>query len=266
MPTEPPPALVRRHPLPVRLWHWTNALSVLVMLMSGLMIFNAHPRLYWGEYGAHTDPAWFAIGRRGDEGFMRIGPVEIATTGVLGAGHGTSRAFPAAVTIPSSYDLAGARQWHFAFAWLLVVPGLLFLAWAILRGHLRRDLAPTRAELSPSRLWAEVRDHARLRFANGEAALRYNPLQKLSYLSVILVLIPVAVLTGLAMSPAINAGWPWLTDLFGGRQSARSIHFLCAAGLAAFIAVHLVMVVLAGPLNGLRAIVTGWHRLPRGRA
>jgi thiosulfate reductase cytochrome b subunit len=172
---------------------------------------------------------------------------------------------PPLVTIPSSYDLAGARKWHFAFAWLLVVPGLMFLAWAILRGHLRRDLAPTRDELRPAHLWADIKDHARLRFPKGAAARAYNPLQKLAYLSVILVLIPVVVLTGLTMSPAMNAGWPWLVDVFGGRQSARSLHFLCAAGFAGFIAVHLAMVLLAGPLNELRSIVTGWYRLPRDK-
>ena len=126
--TEPPPgapALVYRQPLPVRLWHWSNALAIFIMLMSGLMIFNAHPRLYWGKYGANPDHAWFEIGRHGASGYTRIGPVEIPTTGVLGAGNGSNRAFPSLVTIPTSYDLAGARNWHFAFAWLLVVPGLL---------------------------------------------------------------------------------------------------------------------------------------------
>lgn len=258
--------LVYRQPLPVRLWHWSNALAIFVMLMSGLMIFNAHPRLYWGKYGANYDYAWFEIGRRGSEGFARVGSLTVPTTGVLGAGNGSNRAFPRLVTIPSSYDLAGARQWHFAFAWLLVVPGLAFLIWALLRGHLRRDLAPSRAELSPAHLWADIKAHARLRFPTGEAARVYNPLQKLAYLAVILLLIPLVVLTGLAMSPAMNAGWPWLADLFGGRQSARSIHFLCAAAFAGFIVVHLAMVVLAGPFNELRSIVTGWYRLPKERA
>ena len=258
-------SLVYRQPLPVRLWHWSNALAIFVLLMSGLMIFNAHPRLYWGHYGANPDHAWFEIGRRGSEGFARLGDVTIKTTGILGAGNGSNRAFPPLVTIPSSYDLAGARKWHFAFAWLLVVPGLMFLAWAILRGHLRRDLALTRDELRPAHLWADIKDHARLRFPKGAAARAYNPLQKLAYLSVILVLIPVVVLTGLTMSPAMNAGWPWLVDVFGGRQSARSLHFLCAAGFAGFIAVHLAMVLLAGPLNELRSIVTGWYWLPRDK-
>jgi thiosulfate reductase cytochrome b subunit len=170
------------------------------------------------------------------------------------------------VTIPSSYDLAGARQWHFAFAWLLVVPGLLFWLWGFVGGHVRRDLAPTAAELHPRSLWQDVQDHARLRFHTGEAARRYNILQKLSYIGVIFGLLPAMVLTGLTMSPAMDAAWPWLLDLFGGRQSARSIHFICAALLAAFIVVHLAMVVLAGPLNEIRSIITGWYRLPQEKA
>lgn len=257
--------LVYRQKRPVRLWHWVNALSVVVMLMSGLMIFNAHPELYWGKYGADHEVPWLAIGNSGMQGYLRVGPVTVPTTGVLGVSGGNAVAFPALVTIPSSYDLATAREWHFAFAWLLVVPGLLFWLWGIVSRHVQRDLAPTRAELAPRHLWRDVKDHARLRFHTGEAARRYNVLQKLSYVGVIFGLLPLMVLTGLTMSPTIDAAWPWLLDLFGGRQSARSLHFLCAMGLVAFIVVHLLMVVLAGPLNELRSIVTGWYRLPRER-
>ncbi|HEX7855123.1 MAG TPA: cytochrome b/b6 domain-containing protein [Sphingobium sp.] len=255
--------LIYRQPGVVRLWHWVNALSVIVMLMSGLMIFNAHPQLYWGKYGADYETPWLEIGSNNGSGFLRIGPVNIPTTGVLGISGDEERAFPALVTIPSSYDLAGARQWHFAFAWILVVPALLFWLWGLVGGHVRRDLAPTIAELHPRSLWRDVKDHARLRFHSGEAARRYNILQKLSYIGVIFGLLPVMVLTGLTMSPAMDAAWPWLLDLFGGRQSARSVHFICAALLVAFIVVHLAMVVLAGPFNEIRSIVTGWYRVPQ---
>ena len=255
--------LVYRQRRPVRLWHWINALSVFVMLMSGLMIFNAHPRLYWGQYGANHEKPWLAIGAESSAGFLQIGPVKVPTTGVLGISNGDERAFPALVTIPSGYDLAAARQWHFAFAWLLVLPGLLFWIWGLASRHFQRDLAPQIAELKPSSLWKDIKDHARLRFPTGEAAQHYNILQKLSYVGVIFGLLPAMVLTGLTMSPAMNASWPWLLDLFGGRQSARSIHFICAALIAGFILVHLLMVMLAGPLNELRSIITGWYRLPR---
>jgi Ni/Fe-hydrogenase b-type cytochrome subunit len=255
--------LVYRQRLPVRLWHWFNALSVIVMLMSGLMIFNAHPQLYWGQFGADPEKPWFEIGSDNGAGFARLGPVTMPTTGVLGISEGEERAFPALITIPSSYDLAGARQWHFAFAWLLVVPGLLFWLWGMASRHVQRDLAPTLNELRPASLWRDIRDHARLRFHTGEAAQRYNILQKLSYVGVIFGLLPIMVLTGLTMSPNMDAAWPWLLDLFGGRQSARSIHFICASLLVAFIVVHLLMVILAGPLNELRSIITGWYRLPK---
>lgn len=268
-PTDHAPAggdLIYRQRRPVRVWHWLNALSVVVMLMSGLMIFNAHPQLYWGQYGADHEVPWLEIGSANGGGFLRLGPVTLPTTGVLGLVHGDARAFPPLVTIPSSYNLAGARQWHFFFAWLLVVPGLLFWLWGFATRHVQRDLAPTRDELRPGSLWQDVKDHARLRFHTGAAARRYNVLQKLSYVGVIFGLIPAMVLTGLTMSPGIDAAWPWLLDLFGGRQSARSIHFICASLLAGFILVHLAMVVLAGPFNELRSIVTGWYRLPRERA
>jgi Ni/Fe-hydrogenase b-type cytochrome subunit len=257
--------LVYRQRWPVRLWHWLNAFSIVVMLMSGLMIFNAHPRLYWGRYGANPDRPWLWIGATPTSGFLKLGPVTIPTTGVLGRAGGQTRAFPPLVTIPSSYNLADARQWHFFFAWLLVVPGIAFLIWGFVRRHVQRDLLPSRAELRPGHLWRDIKDHARLRFHGGEKARHYNTLQKLSYVGVIFVAIPLAVLTGLTMSPGINAAWPWLLDLFGGRQSARSLHFIAAIALAAFILVHLAMVVLAGPLNELRSMITGWYRLPHER-
>lgn len=257
--------LIYRHRRPVRAWHWLNALAVIVLLMSGMMIFNAHPHLYWGQYGANNDTPWLEIGSDGERGYLRVASVTIPTTGVLSLAGGEERAFPPLVTIPSGYNLAAARQWHFFFAWLLVLPGLSFWLWGVISRHVQRDLAPTAEELRPGSLWQDIKDHARLRFHTGEAARRYNVLQKLSYVGVIFGLLPIMVLTGLTMSPGIDAAWPWLLDLFGGRQSARSIHFICAALLAAFIVVHLVMVLLAGPINELRSIITGWYRLPKER-
>ena len=262
---------VLRHRLPTRLWHWLNALTVFVMLMSGLMIFNAHPRLYWGQYGANFDRPWLEIGATATGGFLQVGDRQFDTSGWLGrwkdpGGRERARAFPWWATIPSTYDLAGARRWHLAFAWLLVVPGLLYAVWSLASGHARRDLVPARGELSPRQLWHDVKDHARLRFPSGDAALRYTVLQKLAYCGVLFILLPLMVLTGLAMSPAMDAAWPWLLDLFGGRASARSIHFLCAAAILLFIAVHLAMVLLAGPINEIRSMITGRFRPRRGRA
>jgi Ni/Fe-hydrogenase b-type cytochrome subunit len=238
-PPSPPRRIAYRHRLPTRIWHWVNAITVFVMIMSGLMILNAHPRLYWGEYGANFDHAWIEFG---------------------------SRPFPGWATIPSSYDLAGARTWHFAFAWVLVIGLIAFLLTSLWNRHVQRDLAPRRDELAPKHVWRDIKAHARLRFPTGEEALRYNVLQKVSYVAVIFVFLPLMILTGLAMSPSMDAAWPWLLDLFGGRQSARSIHFIVTALILAFILVHLIMVVLAGPVNEIWSMISGRFRVPPERS
>jgi thiosulfate reductase cytochrome b subunit len=263
--------LVRRHRLSTRIWHWLTVITLAIMLMSGLMIFNAHPRLYWGQYGANTDHAWLEIGSTSQgRGVLRIGGATLDTTGVLGVSRGADgtprrRAFPGWATIPSGYDLAAGRAWHLAFAWVLLIGVPLYIAWSLLNGHVARDLAVKREEWRPAHIWRDIGRHARLRFPTGAAALRYNVLQKFAYLGVILILLPLVILTGLAMSPGMDAAWPFLTSMFGGRQSARSIHFLAAFGLVAFFIVHIAMVLLAGPFNELRSMVTGWYRLPSER-
>jgi Ni/Fe-hydrogenase b-type cytochrome subunit len=229
---------VYRHRLPTRLWHWVNAITVFVMIMSGLMILNAHPRLYWGEYGANFDHAWIDFGRR---------------------------PFPGWATIPSRYNLAAGRTWHLAFAWVLVIGLVGFVLTSLWNRHAQRDLIPGRAELQPRHVWQDIKEHARLRLPTGDAALRYNTLQKISYAAVIFLFLPVMILTGFAMSPSIDAAWPWLTDLFGGRPSARSVHFIVAAALLGFIIVHLIMVVIAGPVNEIWSMISGRFRLPPGQ-
>ena len=267
--------LVKRHRLSTRVWHWINAVTLLVMLMSGLMIFNAHPRLYWGEYGANYDPAWLKISsaRAGGRefGYLQIANTRFETTGVLGLwedpeGRTQRRAFPHWATIPSRYSLAGARIWHLAFAWVLAGGLALYLAWSLLNGHLRRDVHITRREWKLSHIWHDVKQHARLRFPTGVAALRYNVLQKLSYAGVLFVLLPLIIFTGLAMSPGTDAWLPLATQIFGGRQSARSVHFICAFLLVLFFLVHVVMVLLAGPFNEVRSMITGRYRLPPEKA
>ncbi|WP_288487509.1 cytochrome b/b6 domain-containing protein [uncultured Novosphingobium sp.] len=262
--------VVRRHRLSTRIWHWVNALALLILLMSGLMIFNAHPRLYWGEFGANFDHAWLEIGQRGNAGMLRIGTWQIDTTGWLGIwtdqdGVVRRRAIPYWATLPSRYSLADGRIWHLAFAWVLALSLLGYLLWSLVNGHLRRDVHITRKEWRPAHIWRDVKDHARLRFPTGAAALRYNVLQKLAYASVLFVLLPLMIVTGLAMSPGTDAWAPIVTELFGGRQTARSIHFLCAWGLVGFFVIHIAMVVLAGPFNEIRSIITGKYRLPRER-
>ncbi len=257
--------LIRRHSLTVRLSHWLNVLCMTVLLFSGLQIFNAHPALYWGQYGADDDPAFIAMDavQDGDrvKGMTHIGDVSFETTGFLGVsnvdGELTARGFPAWLTLPSYQDLATGRRWHFFFAWLFVINGLIYIAHGFIARHFHRDLLPRRGELAASHLFQEVADHARLRFPKGEKARHYNALQKLTYLLVIFLLLPLMIATGLTMSPGFNAFAPWLLDLFGGRQSARTLHFITASALIAFVVIHIVMVLVSGVLNNMRSMITG---------
>jgi len=260
---------VYRHRLSTRIWHWLNAAVILIMLMSGLMIFNAHPHLYWGQYGADPDRSWLQIGNLGERGFLRVGEHTFGTTGLLGvSGAGDQTvytAFPGWLTIPSTYDLAGARHWHLTFAWLFVAAILAYWIFGLGNRHIWRDLLPGGHELAPRHILEDIKDHALLRFPKGEAARHYNTLQKLAYLGVVFALIPLMILTGLTMSPAMDGAWPWLLDVFGGRQSARSIHFICAMLIVLFFLVHILMVVLVGPINEIRSMITGRFRLPEER-
>lgn len=265
----PRAVLIYRHGRVARLTHWINVLCLTVLLVSGLQILNAYPTLHWGNIGAETDPYLArieAVDAAGEQrGILRIGGHAIDMTGVLGVseqgGVRVPRAFPAWITLPSGQDLATGRRWHFFFAWLFVANGVLYLATALALGHFKRDLLPFGGELHPRHLWHEVIDHARLRFPKGEAARRYNALQKLTYLAVILVLLPLMLLTGLTMSPAMDAAAPFLLDLFGGRQSARTIHFLTASLLVAFVVVHVLMVLLSGLWNNMRSMITGRYAI-----
>ena len=196
-------------------------------------------------------------------GITTIGSHTFDTTGVLGlSGSGEnleSRGFPAWITLPSYRDLATGRRWHFAFAWLFVLNGLAYLIYTIVSGHARRDLAPTRGELE--HIGTSISEHIRFHFPKGEEAKRYNVLQKLAYLAVIFGLLPLAILSGLTMSPALDAVFPFLLDLFGGRQSARTVHFLCASGIVLFVLVHVFMVLVSGVWNNLRSMITGRYAI-----
>ena len=234
------PNVIRRHALATRLWHWITAISVIILLGSGLMILNAHGQLYWGEYGANYDQPWFKLIWFFD----------------------TARV-PGWLTIPSTYNLALARRWHLFFALVLGFALLAYMIVSLINRHFQRDLRIRLSELSRGHLIADLKSHLALRFHDPENPRAYNIFQKASYAGVIFVLLPLVIFTGLAMSPGMNAAWPWLLDIFGGRQSARSIHFIVAMLLALFIVVHLALVILAGPLNEVRSMLTGKWRVPR---
>ncbi len=227
--------LVKRHRISTRVWHWINAFAVVVMLMSGLMISNAHPHLYWGQYGSYPDQPWFSPPR-----------------------------FPGIVTIPSTYNLALARHWHLAFAWILAFGLLGHMVISLLNRH-AKDLRISAKEITPGHLWEDIKLHAQLKFPTGAEAVKYNTLQKITYLGVLAGLLPLLILTGMCLSPGLSPITGWAIDIFGGRASARSIHFICAGGIAAFIAVHLTLVMLAGPVNEIRSMITGKYRIPHPR-
>jgi len=261
--------VIYRHSRAVRVTHWVNALVLLVLLMSGLQIFNAHPALYLGSKSDFEKPILAMQLMRHDDriyGVTTLFGWQFDTTGVFGlsgdAENGyDDRGFPWWATLPGYRDLAMGRRWHFFFAWLFVFNGLAYLLWSLGSGHLRRDLAPSGKELKA--VGASIWEHVRFKFPKGEEAKHYNVLQKLAYLLVALVLLPLMLATGLAMSPGMDAAFPFLLDIFGGRQSARTIHFISASFIVIFVVVHFVMVLITGVWNNLRSMVTGRYVIAR---
>ncbi|MFA9200569.1 MAG: cytochrome b/b6 domain-containing protein [Cypionkella sp.] len=219
---------MRRHALSTRLWHWVNFACVAVLLMSGLNISNAHPWLYWGDQGFLASDAWLFLPR-----------------------------FPGWATIPSHYSLAEARSWHLLVAWPFAL-GLLAMWIAMLANrHFARDLVTRRDEWR----WRAVRDdiakHLRLEFSHEG---KFNFLQKLSYGLVLGVLLPGAIVTGMALAPGLDPLMAPLSDLVGGRQSMRSLHFLFAAALLGFTLLHVALVLVSGPARQMRDMITGGPR------
>ncbi len=258
-----------RHSLPLRIMHWSNVLFLAVLLMSGLGIFNVHPALNWGKQSYKGKPPLLETwGRENDKGevsgITTIFGRDFDTTGFLGAsesptGEMIARGFPHWLTLPPNQWLAMARRWHFFFAWLLAINGIAFVAHSIVSGHVRRDLLPNREDWRS--IGKSIVDHLRFRHESGEAAKRYNVLQKSAYLGVIFFLLPLIILMGLGMSPALDALRPGWVDIFFGRQSIRTIHFVVAWALVLFTAIHVFEVVITGLWNNLRSMITGYYRV-----
>lgn len=269
-------ALVRslRHPLSVRLWHWLTAVAVGGLLFTGFNIFNIHPRLYWGEVGnAHTRPIIaFESSEVGGPHptthpaptVFRVGTHRWDLTGHLGAvvDAGEDGLYFMIVDTPESWHFGGMRAWHFVFAWLLFLSWASYSVYLLIGGRLRHTLLPSVQQLTSRAIVQDLWDHLRLRSPRGEAARHYNLLQKLSYLLILFGVIPLLVVTGLTMSNAVTARFPELYALFGGRQSARTIHALCALALCLFVLVHLVQLFVAGFVNEVRSMVTGYFDVP----
>ena len=258
------PRLIYRQDVMTRVTHWVWAVAMFFLLLSGLQIFNARPNLYIGQesgfgyensildiYALNRDPAPIGQTRIFGQVFDTTGWLGVSTTN----GRASVVAFPGWATIPSDRDLATGRVVHFFFAWILVGTLLMWLVNAISSGHLWRDiiLKPRDIRGLPKDIW----DHVRLRFTHGRS---YTPLQKMAYFGVFAIAFPLIILTGLSMSPGMNAALPWLTEIFGGRQTARTIHFFTMLAFVLFFIVHIAMVVLAGPFNELRSMITGYYR------
>lgn len=257
-----------RHPLVIRITHWVNAVCLLILLMSGLQIFNAHPALYWGNVSTFDMPLMAMSSTEDDppKGVTTVFGYGFDTTGWLGSslgsnGEAADRGFPAWATLPSDQDLTGGRSWHFFFAWAFVLNGLAYLLYGLVSGQLLFRVIPSRDQVR--HFGVSIWEHLTLRFPQGNEAKRYNVIQKLTYLVVLFVLLPVQVLAGLAMSPAMNAAFPFLLTLFDGRQSARTVHFVVAALLVLFVIVHVALVLLSGFWNNLRGMLTGWFVIER---
>ncbi|WP_284125824.1 cytochrome b/b6 domain-containing protein [Parerythrobacter aestuarii] len=217
---------MKKHVLATRIWHWTNLVCVVILFMSGLNISNAHRRLYWGEWGFAPEQAWLTVPR-----------------------------FPGWMTIPDYYSLAEARDWHVLMAWPFAVMLLVMWAAMLVNGHFKRDLLTTRGEWQPAAIWEDIKQHAKFNFEHHNG--KFNFLQKLSYGVVLGVFLPMMVFTGMAISPGSEPFFGWFADLVGGRQSARSLHFIFAWAIAAFFVVHILLVIVHKPLAQLRDMVTG---------
>lgn len=220
-------ARVPRHSFVVRATHWIFALSFVGLVVSGFAIILAHPHFYWGETGGIGSPSLFDL------------PLPTMLGGPSGWG----------------------RSLHFQSAWLAVLAGFLYVASGVLTRHFVRNLAPSAAELSWKSLRRSVLDHLRFRRPLEEDS--YNVLQRLSYLAVVFLLFPLMIVTGFAMSPAITSVFPQFVTVFGGHQTARTLHFFLTNALILFVAVHIAMVMLAGFGTRMRAMIAGRAPQPK---
>lgn len=230
----PPRRFGTRHPAIVRLTHWSTTLCVCALLVSGIEIVISHPRFYWGETGNVLTPALFSL------------PIP------------SSRP-----TVPTGYDyvLPDANGWsrylHFEAAWALVLTSAVYFLWGFVSGHFRRNLLPGTADRTWPSLVRDVKNHMRFARQQYEEAWSYNLLQRLSYLVVIFAMCPLLVWTGLALSPAFDSAIPIAVSVFGGRQSARTLHFFLSIALVIFVLLHVAMVWLAGFRTRMTAMITG---------
>jgi thiosulfate reductase cytochrome b subunit len=225
---------IYRHSYNVRICHWVNVLSCGYLLASGIMIFLQFPELYWGKVGFQGYDAVFKLSDWG---------LSWEEADALG-------------------NRLWGRNYHFLFAWIFLINGLIYLTWNLWKKSFYQKMLPRREELGFNNLKTELASHLRLCAPRGEAARNYNVLQKISYLVVIFILFPFMLVSGFAQMPAFTAISPELIDLFGGRQTARTLHVVCTLLLVLFVIVHLVEICVAGAVNKIRSMITGSYALP----
>ena len=252
--------------------HWINVVCLTVLLMSGLNIFNAHPALYWGRESTFAQP-WISFGSR------TTAEGSTASTASPATSSGPPVSSVCRATLTATWRRARFRRgrrsratngWRWGGTGTSSSPGsswingIVYLLYTIFSRHLKMDLVPTRDELK--NIGRSIVDHIKLKHPTGAAATRYNVLQSLTYLIVIFGLLPLVVFAGLAMSPRIDTVFTGWVDLLGGRQSARTLHFLAAFGLLLFVVVHVAEVFIAGVFfNEMRSMITGWYAVPEER-
>lgn len=250
---------VYRHSRLVRATHWLNALAVFALLLTGFGITQLYTPLHWGDAGQD----WGDVGQEtnglGVDAYPAIARVPDMPS-ELRVGSTVDGALQSA----NAYLRTPMRvRDHILFAWLFVFNGMAYLVAGMFTGRFRGILRPAWRELSWRKLGQDLWSHVRLRFPRGDAARSYNLIQKYAYLFIIFVALPLQLLTGLVLLPWMDAAFPWLKDLFFGRQSARTLHFFCSLSILVFVLAHLAMVVLSGFGNNMRSMITGWYKLPR---
>jgi thiosulfate reductase cytochrome b subunit len=239
-----------RHAGWVRAIHWIASASFLALAFSGVVILMCHPRLYWGEVGNDLTPALFElpISRNHQHGGWEKGVSFFADK---------SSTVSASRTFEIFNQNGWGRSLHFLAAWFLVAAGMIYLVAGVLTGHFWRHLVPRTGELSLPLIRQEIMNHLRLRIRPGSGGPQYGLLQKCAYVGVIFGALPLAVLTGLAMSPAITAAYPFLSAMFGGFQSARTVHFFASLALGLFLVVHVTMIIKSGFKRQMRGMTLG---------
>jgi len=233
----------------VRACHWLIAASVLALAFSGFVVLMAHPRLYWGEAGNDLTPALLELSISRN---YRHGGWQQNVAFAEGPG--------AAVSASRTYEIFNENGWarslHFLAAWFLVTTGAVFCLAGFLTGHVGRDLVPRARELAPRALWRDLVERVRKRAVVAPGP-PYGELQKCAYFGVVFLALPLMVVTGLAMSPAITAAYPFVASVWGGAQSARTIHFVGFAALVLFTAGHVLMAARSGFGRQIRALTWG---------